>query len=330
MGWLRKAQKTTMLAAGILLAASFAFVEPAAAASCTWGGTPTVVPPSATALRAYGEPHHAPGRVAIDAGGHVYTTDPGAGRIIVRDEYGRLSDVMEGFYTPTGIAVDASGNIYVGEKGRGSVAVFDAKWNFLHTLGAGDDEFVFPNGIAIDTTTGRSYVVDTGVPAVKVYSSTGAAQFMFDGFGTGDGQFNFPADVYVSPMGEVFVTDEINDRVHVFDRNGSFLRCFGSSGSFVFRRKFGGLLGVTGDSLGRIYVADTFQGHIKVFDRFGVLLTTLGSFGTGPGQLRTPIDLAIDPFNRLFVSSVNNSRVEVFGLDNFDDPHRKEKKKEEK
>ncbi len=61
-----------------------------------------------------------------------------------------------------------------------------------------------------------------------------------------------------------------------------------------------------------------------------MLLTTLGSFGKGLGQLRSPIALAIDSFKRLFVSSPNNSRVEVFGLDNFDDPHKKEKKMKKK
>jgi hypothetical protein len=135
--------------------------------------------------------------------------------------------------------------------------------------------------------------------------------------GTSAGQFNFPTGIYFSPNGELFVGDQNNDRIQVFDQGGNFLRCFGrrwSSSSY-----FGRIQGITGDDQGRLYVADAFQGHVKVFDPSGGLLATIGSFGQGPGQLRTPIGLAIDPYNRLFVSSVNNSRVEVFGVDDFID-----------
>jgi sugar lactone lactonase YvrE len=311
---------TTMLAAGILLAASFAFVQPADA-RCFWGTTGTG-PPSSVFLRADQGPFRSPSQVAIDPmSGRRYITDPGKGRVLVRDAEGRLQFVANGFTIPLGIAVDPSGRVYVGDEGTGSVGVFDADMNFLYSIGSGSGEFVAPNAIAIDPdpVIGRIYVVDSGTHTVEVFSSGGIFEFAFGGLGKADGQFNLPLGIHVSSLGEVYVADRNNDRIQVFTRNGAFLRCFGGRGGFFSRRRFGSLTaGITGDSLNRLYVADGFQGHVKIFDSYGILITTLGSFGKGAGQFRNPNGLAIDPFNRLFVAS--STDVPYFGLDSFSDP----------
>jgi sugar lactone lactonase YvrE len=316
----RKAQRTAMLAAGILLVVSFAFIQPADAA-CFWGTTGTG-PPSSVFLRADQGPFRSPSRVAIDPiSGRRYITDPGKGRILVRDAEGRLQFVVNGFNILLGIAIDPSGKVYVGEEGTGSVSVFDADMNFLYQIGTGNGEFVAPNAIAIDPdpAIGRIYVVDSLTHTVEVFSSGGVFEFAFGGLGKLEGQFNLPLGIYVSSVGEVYVTDRNNDRIQVFTRNGMFLRCFGGRGGFFSVRRFGSLTaGITGDSLNRLYVTDGFQGHVKIFDGYGILITTLGSFGKGAGQFRSPNGLAIDPFNRLFVAS--STDVPYFGLDSFSDP----------
>lgn len=289
------------------------------AQTCAWGGTSTVPAPSATGLRAQGELFHGPARLAVDRTGRVYATDPRPGRVVVRDRYGRLDTVVDGFTTPLGIAVDGAGRIYVGEHGTGRVRVFDSAWSPLASLGAGDGEFTMPGDIAVDPDTGWVYVSDSGADQVKVYSPDGQLLRLFGGRGTATGRFRFPTGILVSG-GEVFVADQDNDRVQVFDRAGSFLRCFGGSGGMSFGKKFGRIQGLAGDGAGRIYVSDAFQGWVQVFDRRGALLGTIGRFGEGPGQLRTPMDVAIDPSNRLVVASTNNARVEAFGLDSFSDP----------
>jgi hypothetical protein len=316
----KRALPHTVFAAAVVLVGSLGVSTPALAVTCTWSGTPAVEAPQVTPLRAYRNPYRAPGRVAFDALGNSYVTDPGAGRVFVQDRYGRLVFEKKGLGTPMAVAVSGTGDILVGEQLTGSVYVFDPQWVPRYQLGQGDGEFQNPTDIAIDGSDGSVFVADGNIHSVRVYAEDGDFLRSIGSFGDGEGQFDFPSAVHVSEAGEVYVGDQNNDRVHVFDRNGQFLRCFGSSGSFFFSRKFGRISGLTTDSLGRIYVSDSFQGHVKVFDLQSVLIGTIGEFGPAPGQLRTPVGLDIDPNNRLFVASQNNGRVELFGLDTFSDP----------
>ena len=285
---------------------------------CTWTISSSGQPPSATALTAFGDAVQSPVRIAADFLGRTYLTDTQAGRVLVRDDHGRLIFAKQGLLRPLGIAISGAGWIYLGEEATGSVTVFDLGWNRLEKLGRGDGEFLMPNHIAIDPGTGAVYVTDSGANQVKVFPNGRGPGFSFGGLGSLAGAFNFPTGIFVSNAGEVFVADQNNDRVQVFDRLGqNFLRCFGKTGGMSFSPKFGRIQGLTGDLQGRVYVADTFQGRIVVFDAQGAMISTIGNFGDGLGQLQGSAGLVIDGFNRLWVSSIGNARVDVFGLDNF-------------
>jgi sugar lactone lactonase YvrE len=275
--------------------------------------------PAVTALRSDARLLAAPARLAVDGEGRRYVTDPLGGRLLVRDNKGRLVRVLEGLGRPLGVAVDAFGVVYVGDELTGSVSLFDAGGLFLRKLGSGDGELRLPGHMAVDPGTGVLYVADGGADEVKAYRD-GQLVARFGGPGSAVGQFSFPTGIHVSPAGEVFVADQNNDRVQVFDRNGGFLRCFGKTSGMSLKPRFGRAQGITGDGAGRIYVADAFQGTVKVFDPAGVALGTIGGFGDRTGELQLPQSLAVDANGRLLVTSTGNSRVEVFGLDGYSDP----------
>ena len=52
----------------------------------------------------------------------------------------------------------------------------------------------------------------------------------FGSKGSGDGQFDVPYSVACNSRGEIVVSDTVNHRIQVFDRNGKFLFKFGSRG----------------------------------------------------------------------------------------------------
>jgi len=271
--------------------------------------------PIATPLGAYAQSLQSPARVAVDLAGSVYVTDPTAGQVSVFDAFGRLVTTHAGLARPLGIAVDAQAKIYLAEEQLGRVSVFDSQWDLLYRLGQGDGEFQLPNHIALDPASAGSavYVSDSQANLIKVYVGPTLTRW-FGAAGSGDGQFDFPSGVCVSTNGEVFVVDQGNDRIQVFGLIGNFLRAFNLGNSAPSGRSQAAFF----DPVGRLYVADSFQGLVKVFDpASGNPLSTIGSFGQLPGELASPAGLALDGINRLFVTSANSHRVELYGLDTF-------------
>jgi len=281
------------------------------------GAVAQTTPPRATALGAFGGEVIVPARVAVGPAGMIYVTEPQAGRVTAFDPFFRRTAVREGLSRPLGIAVDSEGRIYLAEEQAGRVSVFDANWNLLFKLGAGDGEFLMPNHVAVSPGGAERaiYVSDSRANHIKVFVG-GSLTIQFGTTGSGDGQFRFPTGICLSPSREVFVVDQNNDRIQVFDAGGNFLRKFplGDAGNTLSGRAQAAFV----DPAGRLYVADAYQGVVKAFDAAsGARLSNLGSFGQLLGQLRSPAGLAMDPHNRLFIASMGNGRVEVYGLDGF-------------
>jgi LysM repeat protein len=279
------------------------------------------VAPVATPLRAYREGFEAPARLAVDTRGRLYVSDSRLGQVLVRDEAGRALPGKAGLNRPLGLAVGDGDRIFVAEEGRGCVSIYLSDWTLLGQLGQGDGEFLMPNHLAVAPgPEGLVYVADSRANLVKAYTQQGVRALQFGGTGTATGQFDFLAGLYVSAAGEVYVADQNNARVQVFSNTGTFLRSFGKTSGMFTSSIFTRIQGLTGDDLGRIYVADTVLGVIKVVNSTGKVLATISSFGDRPGQLQAPASLVVDRNQRLFVTSVGNARVEVFGLDTFLDP----------
>jgi len=277
--------------------------------------------PMATALRSYDKGFREPVRLATDSAGRLYVADPRLGAITIRDESGKFLAIKRGFDQPLGLAVDASGRIFVCEAGKGRVSIFTPGWVPAGALGQGDGEFQLPNHIQI-TPDGFVYVVDSLASQVKVFGPDGQLARQFGGPGRLAGQFEFPTGIAVTPAGEIFVSDQRNERIQVFDASGAFLRKFGGPlGMLGSNTTFGRVQGLLADAQGRIYLADSFRGVVTVVNSTGTILGSLGTFGSGPGQLAGPASLVIDRNNRLLVAAPGNTRVEVYGLDAYTDPH---------
>ena len=311
----------------ILLAIFLSLTATRSLAGACEAGAPTGVdPPLVDHLRGYPWTFNAPTRMALGPDSSLLITDPERQRVITRDAAGRITDsrVLEG--KPVSIAVDPQNRIYVGDGDLGRVRVFSRNWEFLYDLGIGAGEFQLPAAIAIEPGGGKIYVVDSKSHEIRVFHSDGSADFSFGGLGDGGGQFRFPAGIFVdAAAAEVYVADQLNFQVQIFDLQGTYLHCIGgtnaSPGSFFGRsRPLNQPQGVWVDNVGRIMVSDAADGQIKLFDRNGNALAKIGEFGTQPGGLRIPMDLVVDANNRLFVAAANNARLEVFGLDDYQDP----------
>ncbi|HZE97023.1 MAG TPA: hypothetical protein VE981_08345, partial [Planctomycetota bacterium] len=65
----------------------------------------------------------------------------------------------------------------------------------------------------------------------------------------------------------------------------------------------------------RLYVTDRDNGRIQVYDSEGKFLFCFGEEGSGPGQLKDPIQTAFDREGRLWVCDSDNHRLQLFTAD---------------
>lgn len=112
----------------------------------------------------------------------------------------------------------------------------------------------------------------------------GGMEFLFAVYGPGRGvapRFSMPMSVATDKNNRIYVTDAGNNRVVVFDRNGSFLFQFGTKGiakpvtgkADWEPGKFSFPYGIdVEDETGKIYVADMVNRRIQVFDSRGKFL----------------------------------------------------------
>ena len=170
------------------------------------------------------------------------------------------------------------------------------------------------------------------------------------GSGTDPGKFNRAFSLTVDPKGNVFVIDQLNNRVQKFSSTGEHLvdifglqqpfdlaiskvnnellvtnpgghcvqRCTfeGGSGSTIgsAAEENGGLTsptGITVDQIGYVYVGDMSM-HVAKFDRDGRFLGSGGSQGSANGQINGPVWMAIDGQGNLYVSDQGNNRIQKF------------------
>jgi len=235
-----------------------------------------------------------------------------------------------GFDIPTGFAVAISGGgftIYILETENHGVVTLDSCGDELYTVKSLGGEGILPRqmkspqGIAI-SASGNLYVADTGNHRIQVFAIKGLVLRSIWGAvdagetpvaGTNPGEFDSPWDMAVDSHENVYVVDSGNNRVQVFNKNGTFKKEFGT-GHLTNPRH------IAIDREGRIYVGDDGS-TVKVFSHkgeylydktnrdeiaqeFQSALITMDSAGRFHYRIYTPI--CFSSFKTLSVPSVSS------------------------
>jgi hypothetical protein len=165
---------------------------------------------------------------------------------------------------PHGFHVDAHGNVWVSDaqarNGQGyQVFKYDPNGSLLMTIGTagvdGDgtanrlheptDIVTVPNG---DIFITEGHLVGGPVNRVSKWSKDGRFVKAWGRNGSGPGEFNAPHTIAVDSRGRLFVGDRSNNRIQIFDQNGTFLDEWA---------QFGRPSGITITQDDTIYVADS-------------------------------------------------------------------------
>ena len=152
------------------------------------------------------------------------------------------------------------------------------------------------------------------VKSGRSYTNMGKLMFCINGGGegNGDGQFCRPWGVCCDNNGCIIIADRSNNRVQIFDKQGKFLRKFGSYGTR--QGQFDRPAGVAYDNqLNRIVVTDKDNHRIQVFQPDGTFIFKFGEKGSKPGHyFNYPWDVAVSSESNILISDTRNHRIQLF------------------
>jgi len=202
----------------------------------------------------------------ISPAGYV-TTLAGAGSFGIKDSPNPL---IATFGNPTGIAVDKDGNLYVGDhlthlirkiEPNGEVTTLAGNRSYPNNYGLIDGigqnaRFNRPYGIEVDKN-GNIFVADEWNHAIRKVTPTGVVTTLGGngviGSQNGDvssSSYNYPWDVAIDSLGNVFVADGFNYVIRKIDVNN-------------ISSTYAGIMGVTGAIDGDV-LTGTFNGATSI------------------------------------------------------------------
>ncbi|HEX4595485.1 MAG TPA: peptidyl-alpha-hydroxyglycine alpha-amidating lyase family protein [Bryobacteraceae bacterium] len=240
-------------------------------------------------------------------------------------------------YTRAGVPYATMGGSRTFTHGGSRLFEFDQTGKFVHEIGQGIYGFLFAQVVRVDPED-NIWVVDRGSSLVIKFAPDGRVAMVMGrkpeainvgagGGGEGRGRggaggrggpaalpgagvpgdlFNQPADVAWDSAGNIFVADGYgNARIAKFDKNGVFLKSWGSKGTES--GQFDMPDSIATDAQGNVYVADRGNKRIQVFDNDGNFKNQISNVGA-------PWAICISPGSHQFLYSSNSN--ETNNLDN--------------
>ena len=295
--------------------------------------------------------------VAFDAGGNCYITDRDHDRIRKVTPAGIITTIagtgVGGFSgdggqataakiaNPYGIALDAAGNIYFADFNR--IRKINAAGIITTIAGTGTGSYngenipattagIQPGGVAIDNA-GTIYFADGNERIRKIDASglittiagTGFAGYNGDEIPATNAELNRPNYVAVDPVGNIFVADNLNNRVRKIDASG-IIHTIAGDGASGYSGDNGpatdamlnGPLGVFADNLGNIYIGDTYNNVVRKINVSGTITSIagngIGGFSGDGGlavlaKLGYPLGIAMDVTGNVYIADEANNRI---------------------
>jgi hypothetical protein len=246
---------------------------------------------------------------------------------------------------PTGIAIDTFGNIYIADGNNHRIRKVNTSTGIISTVAgnglggySGDGmqatatKLFGPNDICFDRW-GNMYISDGQNYRVRKVDVAGVISTIA-GIGTagsaGDGgpataaQVWFPADVFVDNFDNVFVPEQIGNRIRRIDPSG-IITTFAGNGTAAY---VGDGIPATDaqiqpiklvmNSAGELVMADEYNRRILRIDASGIIHSIAGTgvsgfFGdSGPAtaaQFNYACGIAFDACDNLHIPDVNNRRI---------------------
>jgi len=212
----------------------------------------------------------------------------GGSRLVQFDKLGtfvrEIGQDSYGFEVAQQVRVDPQDNVWIVDQMSSMVIKFD------------------PNG-HVQMLLGRKAESER-VPALPLTQAGGGGGRGggLPGAGAQSDIFNRPTDVAWDAAGNIYVADGLgNARVAKFDKNGKFVRSWGSRGTA--NGQFSVAHGIAIDAKGNVYVADTGNKRIQVFDGDGAYKSQIEGVGS-------PAAICVSPGAHQILYSSNSNPID--------------------
>ncbi len=277
------------------------------------------------------------------ASGQIISTIAGTGTSGYRgDGWAAISAMVN---IPSGLAFDAIGNLYIADGGNNRIRKVDPSGMITTFAGngvagySGDGgvataaNLSLPTGVAVDGS-GNVYIADESNQRIRkvspsgiitTYAGTGAVGNLGDGGPATAAQFYGPSAVATDATGNLYISDQNNNRVRKVNPSG-YISAFAGTGVAGFtgdggpatNAKLNSPRGLLVDGAGNVYISDNLNNCVREVNTAGII-TTIAGYGTsgysgdgGPATAATlngPQGLAIDATGNMYIAESGNQRI---------------------
>ncbi|MDW7682362.1 MAG: NHL repeat-containing protein [bacterium] len=167
------------------------------------------------------------------------------------------------------------------------------------------------SAIATDLS-GFLYLADTGNNRILKMTPEGTALKTIGGFGWEKEQFYTPLDICTGSALDVFVADYDNQRIQRYDKDLNYISSLYSDENLEPTFRFGYPRSIGLSIHGDLFILDGENNRVLKFNSSGEPEISFGDYRDGRGRLLEPVQLAIAPKDKIYVSDRRAGKISVF------------------
>jgi len=246
-----------------------------------------------------------PVKVAADGAGNIYFAD-NANHVIRKVDAAGIITTIAGNGTPG----------YSGDGGPATSANLNGPWGVA-----------FYNGDVYFTEGGNHVVrkVNGVTGIISNIAGTGVAGYSGDGGPATAATFDSPTGLAIDPSGNIYITDDYNQRVRKVDGSGIIttyagtgVSGFSGDGGPANMAQLAFPVGISADIYGNLYLSDNVNNRIRKIDVNGIINTVAGTGVDGyngdgipatSADLNKPWDAIADASGNIYIADFFNCRI---------------------
>jgi trimeric autotransporter adhesin len=272
--------------------------------------------------------------------GETFNISTVAGSGLAGDSGDGTSALTAALGAPTDVAMDAQHNLYIASAANHVVRKVAPNGIITAAAGTGtagssgdgglatQAQLNTPMSVAADQS-GNIYIADSGANKIRriapdgtisTFAGTGSTGFSGDGGLATGAQLSSPSAVAVDPHGSVVIADTGNNRIRKVTSDGVIDTMAGTGtsglsgdGGAAFLAALNAPDSVAIGSDGTVYVADEGNHRIRRIAPDGNISTLMSTANLLPITLASPMRLAVDSNQQLFVSDGQDQNIQAMG-----------------